>query len=126
MADQDHGLDEERALAIWHALFHPEPNADDERATVTRIRAEIAKPIALAWKRNRQLAKERRAARTGPSVVALTRDAVIAKLLAWGGARGSLQFAHRHALDTMSDETLRSLLADIEEIDAATRETDPS
>jgi hypothetical protein len=132
MADHDRELDpeEERALRILHALYGDpddiDPHPPVDPAAVARIRAGIAPALAEAWRFHRRAAKEHAERRKAPSVLALTRDALLARIAGLQEARTGLAFGYRNRLDRMSDDELRSLLADIEDNDEAARADDVS
>jgi hypothetical protein len=132
MADHDRELDpeEERALRILHAVYGDPDDIDlnpaIDRASVARIRAGIAPALAEAWRFHRRAAKERAERRKAPSLLAMTRDALLTRIAALQESRAGLAFGYRNRLDRMSDDELRSLLADIEDTDEAARTSDVS
>ena len=112
---------DERALRTIEAICGGPEDVDLDRsmdhAAVARIRIGIDQAFDLAWKAARAKAKADRAETAhAPGLLAQTRDALLAKIQQWQDALGpSLQLAHRQ-LDTMDDDDLRTLLADIEEV----------
>lgn len=124
MASKNKARNEERALRTIEALHG---GIDDVPETVTpdpasarRMRTAIDQAFDQAWRARRVLAKaesQRRADRE-QSFLELAGDALrarIAQLQALLG--GQLQLAHRNLAD-MTDDDLRSLLADVEEVAA--------
>lgn len=114
---------EARALRTIEAICGGPDDVDPDRpidhAAVARVRVAVDRAFEQAWKAARAKAKADRAesART-PGLLALTRDALLAKIQQWQEALGpSFQLAHRQ-LDAMEDDDLRTLLADIEEVAA--------
>ena len=96
-----------------------DPTRPIDQVAVARVRVAVDRAFEQAWKAARAKAKADRVdnART-PGLLALTRDALLAKIQAWQAALGpSFQLAHRQ-LDAMEDDDLRTLLADIEEVAA--------
>jgi hypothetical protein len=132
MADHDRDLDPEeaRALRILHAIYGDPDDIDPappvDRAAIARIRAGIAPALAEAWRFHRRAAKEHAERRKAPSLLALTRDALLTRITALQESRTGLALGYRNRLDRMSDDELRSLLADIEDNDDAARRSDVS
>jgi hypothetical protein len=124
MASKNKARNEERALRTIEALHGciddvPESVTRDP-ASAARMRSKIDQAFDQAWRARREHAKaeSRRRADREQSFLELAGDALrarIAQLHALLG--GQLQLAHRNLAD-MTDDDLRSLLADVEEVAA--------
>lgn len=120
---------EARALRVIEAIHgHP----DDESpmtlspAAHARMRAAIDQAFQLAWRaaRERAKAESQTSSTPRPGLLTMAADALRARIAELQAQIGpTLQLAHRH-LETMTDEDLRSLAADLEEV-AARRESRP-
>lgn len=114
---------DERALATIHAIYgtpddvDPAPPVDPQ--IIARMRAAIDDAFDRAWKAARERAKAEHASHDRrDGYLALARDALVARINAWQDRLGpSLQLAHRQLAD-MTDDDLRTLLSDIEELAA--------
>lgn len=118
-----HDPDEDaRGLRILEALhgapddIEPDPPADP--AALARIAAAADRAFDRAWRAAREHAKEQATARPRrrDDLLTLARDAIVARIHAWQERLGpSLQLAHRD-LDALSDDDLRTMLADLEDL----------
>jgi hypothetical protein len=122
MTAQNPSGDDARALRVIEALHgQPEdievdPPADP--AALARIQASAERAFDLAWRAAREHAKAQAAARPQRrhDLLTLARDAIVAAIHAWQERLGpSLQLAHRD-LDALSDDDLRTMLADLEDL----------
>lgn len=123
MTTKNREENEERAFRMIEAICGEPEDVERDRpidhAAVARIRVAVDRAFDLAWKAARAKAKADRAETArSPGLLAMTRDALLAKIEQWQDTLGpSLQLAHRQ-LDSMDDDDLRTLLADIEEVAA--------
>ena len=122
---------DDHALRILEAAYGVDDSIDDEAvdpATIARLRTAVDQAFARAWARVHERSRaEVAAAEPRPGLVrrflGWTRAQLLGHLDALRGGLGSqLQLAHRK-LETMTDDDLRSLVADLE--DAVARETSP-
>jgi len=106
-------------MALAHAVA-----ADDARHTPTTAElrrragalADFAQDRLAAMRRAERAERSRIEIRRGeirPSILAMARDAIFARLDALRAAHSEMQFAHRECAG-MSDDDLRSLLEDAE------------
>lgn len=114
--------DDERALRLIEVLhgqpddIEADPPADP--AALARIDAAAEAAFDRAWRAAREHAKAQAtaSARRRDDLLTLARDAIVARIHAWQERLGpSLQLAHRD-LDDLSDDDLRTMLADLEEL----------
>jgi hypothetical protein len=122
MASKNKARNDERALrtieAIHGGMDDVPTDVQVDAASVSRMRLAIDQAFDQAWRARRELAKEearRRADRDG-SFLDLAGDALRARIAQMQTLLGTqLQLAHRNLAD-MTDDDLRTLLADIEEV----------
>ena len=121
-ATNDLHNDDERALRLLEALHGSPEDVDDtpvlEPAALARMRAAIDRAFALAGRAAREHAKSTATAppRHRADLLTLARDALLSHIAHWQDRLGpSLQVAHRD-LDDLSDDDLRTMLADLEEL----------
>ena len=121
---------DEHAVEILANLHGGEASVDElepvDRAALARMRVAIDDAFDRAWARIRaqSVAEVARAPAVTPGLIARTKAQLLARIETLRvQLGGQLQLAHRQ-LATMSEDDLRSLVADLE--DAARRMTDPS
>ncbi|MCA9674360.1 MAG: hypothetical protein KC464_04885 [Myxococcales bacterium] len=107
---------------MLEALHGTPDDVDDtpvlEPAALARMRAAIDRAFALAWRAAREHAKTTATAPTShrSDLLTLARDALLSRISQWQDRFGpSLQVAHRDLAD-LSDDDLRTMLADLEEL----------
>src|SRR5688500_7612315 len=122
MATKSKSRSEERALRTIEAIHGTAEDVPTEvtpdPASARRMRAAIDSAFDLAWRARRDIAKaeSRQRADREAGFLELAGDALRARIAQLQAALGGqLQLAHRNLAD-MSDDDLRTLLADIEEV----------
>lgn len=122
MATKSKSRNGERALRTIEAIHGTAEDVPTdvtpEPASAKRMRTAIDAAFAQAWRTRRDLAKaeSRRRADREATFLELAGDALRARIAQLQAALGGhLQLAHRNLAD-MSDDDLRTLLADIEEV----------
>ena len=111
MATKNLSREEARALRTIEAIYGSPEDVDDDPPfdEAARRRMRNAVEVAFAQADQRRLAIVRR-----PGLLELAGDALRERIAALQVALGQVQLAHRN-LASMSDEDLRTLLADLEE-----------
>ncbi|MCA9680356.1 MAG: hypothetical protein KC464_35330 [Myxococcales bacterium] len=108
-----------RTIEALHGTAEDVPSdVTPDPASAHRMRSAIDTAFAQAWRARRDLAKaeSRRRADREAGFLELAGDALRARIAQLRAALGGqLQLAHRN-LGDMSDDDLRTLLADIEEV----------
>jgi hypothetical protein len=121
MATRNTADEELRAFQMIDALCGDPDDVDpdvpvDPEAT-RRMRANAERAFDIAWRAARAKARvdsEVRSARHD-ALLGISRDVLIDRVVDWQVRNPRLQLAHRD-LATLTDDDLRTLLADIEEI----------
>ncbi len=122
MATDQKTRNDERALRTIEALHGTAEDVPTDitpdPASIRRMRAVIDQAFAQAWRSRRDIAKaeSQQRARRETSFLELARDALLARIAQLQATLGGqLQLAHRN-LSHMTDDDLRTLLSDIEEV----------